>query len=172
MSRIRTSTPIALPTCAPDSASSCATVAPEAPDTSSSTLLPRAPRIANSSCSSTARRAWPYVAYCVTCSEACSAFSIPRVNAFTCGTAGEPTTAVGMDRGVGLAMAYVYEPAKRPAAAARMKTSTTAGKWGDSLKSAHFCATIRGPPCAPRRAASPGGPESPEGPWSSAIGTR
>ncbi len=61
-------------------------------------------------------------------------------------------------------MAYVYEPAKRPAAAATMKTSTTAGKWGDALKSAHFSATVRGLPCAPCRAGSPGGPESPEGP--------
>ena len=80
---------------------------PRRRDTSSSTLAAAGLRIANSCCSSTARRAWPYVSYCVTCSEAVQRLLHPddeRVGRR--GVAGwMPTTAMGMERGVGLAMA-------------------------------------------------------------------
>lgn len=48
--------------------------------------------------------------------------SLPRA------VSGWLTTAAGIRWGVGLAIAYVYEPAKSPAAAARMNSRTVAGK--------------------------------------------
>ncbi len=87
--------------------------------------------------------------YPVSRSEAFSAFSMPAANAFSCGASSEPTTAVGMCRGVGLAMVEVYEPANSPAAAATMNTSTMAGRNGDSLKAAHFSARVGRLPWAP-----------------------